>query len=53
VKLPKGTRLHAIAHWDNSRNNPNNPAPEKTVNFGLQTWDEMMVGWIAFVWEAA
>ncbi len=51
IKLPKGTRLHAVAHWDNSRNNPYNPAPEKTVNFGLQTWDEMMVGWIAFVWE--
>jgi hypothetical protein len=51
IKLPKGTRLHAVAHWDNSRNNPYNPAPEKKVHFGLQTWDEMMVGWISFVWE--
>src|SRR5262249_45309290 len=31
--------------------NPYNPAPEKEVRFGLQTWDEMMVGWIAYVWE--
>jgi peroxiredoxin len=51
VKLPKGARLHAVAHWDNSRNNPLNPAPEKKVRFGLQTWDEMMVGWVCYVWE--
>jgi thiol-disulfide isomerase/thioredoxin len=51
LKVPKGARLHAVAHWDNSRNNPLNPAPDKTVRFGLQTWDEMMVGWVAYVWE--
>jgi mono/diheme cytochrome c family protein len=51
VKLPKGSRVHAVAHWDNSRNNPLNPAPEKKVRFGLQTWDEMMVGWACYVWE--
>jgi thiol-disulfide isomerase/thioredoxin len=51
LKVPKGARLHAVAHWDNSRNNPYNPAPDKAVKFGLQTWDEMMVGWVAYVWE--
>jgi hypothetical protein len=51
IKLPKGARLHAVAHWDNSPNNPLNPAPDKSVRFGLQTWDEMMVGWVAYVWE--
>lgn len=51
VKLPKGARLHAVAHWDNSTNNLYNPAPDKQVAFGLQTWDEMMVGWVAYVWE--
>ncbi len=51
LKLPKGAKLHAVAHWDNSVNNPYNPAPDKSVAFGLQTWDEMMVGWVAFVWE--
>ena len=51
LRLPKGTRLHAVAHWDNSRNNPYNPAPDKTVRFGLQTWDEMMVGYVTYVWE--
>ncbi len=51
LKLPKGARLHAVAHWDNSRNNPLNPDPDKAVRWGLQTWDEMMVGWVAYVWE--
>jgi mono/diheme cytochrome c family protein len=51
IKLPKGARLYSVAHWDNSRNNPYNPAPEKSVRFGLQTWDEMMVGWVAYVYE--
>jgi thiol-disulfide isomerase/thioredoxin/mono/diheme cytochrome c family protein len=51
MKLPKGAKLHAVAHWDNSKNNPLNPAPEKSPSFGLQTWDEMMVGWVAYVWE--
>jgi peroxiredoxin len=51
IKVPKGTRLHAVAHWDNSRNNPYNPDPNKEVRFGLQTWEEMMVGWCVYTWE--
>ncbi len=42
--LKAGTRLRAIAWYDNSRNNPHNPDPEKTVTWGDQTSDEMMVG---------
>ena len=51
IKMPKGVRLHAVAHWDNSRNNPYNPDPDKEVRFGLQTWEEMMVGWCVYTWE--
>jgi hypothetical protein len=51
LKLPRGAKIHAVAHWDNSRNNPLNPAPQKKVYFGLQTWEEMMVGWVNYVWE--
>jgi mono/diheme cytochrome c family protein/peroxiredoxin len=51
LKLPKGAKVHAVAHWDNSSNNPLNPAPDKTVFFGLQSWDEMMVGWVSYIWE--
>ena len=42
--LKAGTRLRAIAWYDNSRNNPHNPDPEKAVRWGDQTSDEMMVG---------
>ena len=42
--LKAGTRLQAIAWYDNSKNNPHNPDPEKTVMWGDQTSDEMMVG---------
>jgi mono/diheme cytochrome c family protein len=52
IKVPKGARLHAVAHWDNSRNNPYNPDPDKEVRFGLQTWEEMMVGWCVYTWES-
>jgi thiol-disulfide isomerase/thioredoxin len=51
IKAPKGSRVHAVAHWDNSRNNPYNPDPSKEVRFGLQTWEEMMVGWAVYTWE--
>ncbi|MCI0683002.1 MAG: redoxin family protein [Gemmataceae bacterium] len=51
IKLPKGTRIHTVAHWDNSSNNLLNPAPEKSVRFGLQSWEEMMVGFVSYVWE--
>ena len=42
--LRAGTRLRAVAWYDNSRDNPHNPDPEKTVRWGDQTSDEMMVG---------
>jgi peroxiredoxin len=45
LTMPKGTRLHCVAHFDNSANNPNNPDPNRTVYWGDQTWQEMMVGW--------
>jgi hypothetical protein len=42
--LPKGTVIECTAHFDNSPNNPFNPDPKKTVHFGEQTWEEMMIG---------
>ncbi len=42
--LKAGTKLRAIAWYDNSKNNPHNPDPTKTVTWGDQTSDEMMVG---------
>lgn len=42
VPLPKGTRLDAEVHWDNSADNPRNPsAPPIRVQWGEQSKDEM------------
>jgi len=48
-KLPKGTKIEAIAHYDNSTFNPYNPDPKRTVPYGLQTYDEMFNGYGFFV----
>jgi hypothetical protein len=53
VPMPKGTRLHCVAHFDNSANNPANPDPTATVTWGDQTWEEMMIGWIEYHLDAA
>jgi hypothetical protein len=42
VKLPKGTRIRAVAHYDNSAGNKSNPDPNADVKWGDQTWEEMM-----------
>jgi len=41
LAVPKGSRLEAVAHYDNSANNKSNPDPTKEVHWGEQTWDEM------------
>ena len=44
-RLPAGTTLRCIAHYDNSRDNPANPDPDATVRAGKQSWDEMFNGY--------
>lgn len=51
--LKAGTRLRAVAWYDNSKNNPHNPDPTKTVTWGDQTSDEMMVGFFDVAVPAA
>ncbi len=42
VPLPKGTRLDAEVHWDNTADNPRNPSdPPIRVRWGEQSKDEM------------
>jgi hypothetical protein len=43
IAVPKGTRLEAVAHYDNSANNRFNPDPSKEIWWGDQTMEEMMV----------
>jgi hypothetical protein len=52
LNLPKGSRIDCIAHFDNSANNPENPDPTKTVIWGQQSYDEMMVGFFNLVFDA-
>lgn len=51
--LPAGTKLEAIAWYDNSRANPHNPDPDSPVEWGEQTYNEMMVGFFDVAVPAA
>jgi hypothetical protein len=46
ITLPKGTKLECTAWFDNSPNNPHNPDPAKTIQWGDQSWEEMNVGFM-------
>lgn len=48
LRLPAGTRIECTAHFDNSKGNLNNPDPTKTVYWGDQTWEEMMIGFLDY-----
>jgi hypothetical protein len=49
IELPKGSRITGIARYDNSAANPANPDPNRTVRWGQQTFDEMMLGYFEYV----
>ena len=53
VAVPKGTRLEAVAHYDNSVNNKSNPDPTKEVHWGDQTWEEMQYTGIQYTVDGA
>ena len=44
--MPEGTIMRCTGHFDNSAENPNNPDPTRTVTFGEQTNDEMLIGYM-------
>jgi hypothetical protein len=48
TKLPRGTRLECVAHYDNSAFNPFNPDPKATVKDGPQTDNEMLNGFVFY-----
>ena len=50
VHLPAGSRIDAWIRYDNSADNPQNPALEpETVTWGWETTDEMSELWIGFI----
>ena len=48
LAVPKGTRLEATAHYDNSTTNAYNPDPNVAVRWGDQTWEEMQYTGITY-----
>lgn len=47
--IPKDSLLRCTAVFDNSEGNPNNPDPSRTVGWGQQSWDEMMIGFYTYM----
>ncbi|MFL5296024.1 MAG: redoxin domain-containing protein [Phenylobacterium sp.] len=50
IKVPAGSKLIAHFIYDNSKRNPNNPDPSKTVVWGDQSWEEMFYTAIRYRW---
>jgi hypothetical protein len=48
LKIPAGSRIVAIAHFDNSIKNRYNPSPDKPVYWAEQSWDEMFSPFIEY-----
>jgi mono/diheme cytochrome c family protein len=53
LAAPKGSRLVAVAYYDNSAANPSNPDPKVEVRWGEQTWEEMHYSGITFTVDKA
>jgi hypothetical protein len=49
IFVPKGSTVTGLAVFDNSKENRANPDPTRTVPFGEQTWDEMMIGYMDII----
>lgn len=49
-KVPAGTAVRIVGHYDNSPKNPFNPDPTKAVKWGEQTWEEMLMGGVFLSW---
>jgi hypothetical protein len=52
LRLPKGTRIECVGHYDNSTWNRFNPDPTATIHDGPQTHDEMFFGFFFYTDDA-
>jgi hypothetical protein len=50
IKVPAGSRLIAHYTYDNSKMNPANPDPSKTIVWGPQSWEEMFFTRLRYRW---
>ncbi len=46
--VPAGTRITAVGAHDNSAQNPANPNPDRAVDWGNESWDEMFFGAVSY-----
>lgn len=51
IDVPAGTKIVTRYEYDNSANNPANPDPTLTINWGEQSWDEMQYTEISITWK--
>lgn len=47
-RIPAGTRIEFMAHFDNSTDNPFNPDPTIPMGWGGATTEEMMIGYVNY-----
>ena len=52
IKLPAGTVLETVGHYDNSVRNRANPMPNRPALWSEQTWDEMYNAWTEITYDA-
>lgn len=48
VAMPAKTEIVALGAYDNSPLNPANPDPSRVVHWGLQTFEEMFIGYLMY-----
>ena len=48
LKIPAGSTIKTISHFDNSIKNRYNPSPDRDVYWSEQSWDEMFIMWTKF-----
>ncbi|MEP6756758.1 MAG: ascorbate-dependent monooxygenase [Chthonomonadales bacterium] len=49
LKIPSGSKVSLLAHYNNSTSNPHNPnSVPKVITWGEQTTDEMCIAFIAY-----
>lgn len=53
VKIPAGSTISLVAHYDNSTDNPRNPSnPPRQTTWGEETRDEMCIAFFGFTIDA-
>jgi hypothetical protein len=52
LKLPAGTVLETVGHYDNSIRNRVNPMPNRPALWSEQTWDEMYNAWTEITYDS-